>query len=136
MPHESTVNPNDYMGNDMSNMVNRINRGLNLSNLESNTISDPSQNNQELTQKEFKNFAEFYEKKTINSPVTDRNRSVFYGSESGNAMFGAIIKKKSINQINDQLLRPETPSTLTHFEDLDEDDETDEPKSFETKTCS
>ena len=51
-------------------------------------------------------------------------------------MFGAIIKKKSINQINDQLLRPETPSTLTHFEDLDEDDETDEPKSFETKTCS
>ena len=62
MPHESTVNPYDYMGDDMSNMVNRISRG----------------------------------------------------------------------SVTEQLIKPETPSELTHYEEFDDDDEeSDESKSVE-----
>ncbi len=135
MSHESTVNPNDYMGDDMNNMVNRISRSLNLATSESNIISDPSRNIQETTQEGLTNLAEYYENKTLNSPLTDRNRKLFYGSnrsECENPKFGATIKRNP----DDQILRPKTPSTLTHFEDLDEDDDSEESKSLENKIDS
>lgn len=135
MPHESTVNPYDYMGDNMNNMVNRISRGSNLDSNVATTLNNPT--SEQPTRKSLTNLEDFYEQKTFNSPVTDRNRKLFYGSESLDNSNLEGINKRTQSATEQQLVKPETPSELTHYEDLDDDDdELDEGKSLENTTNS
>lgn len=131
MPHESTVNPFDYMGDDMGQMVNRISRGSSLLNVNTNStnnLSLPGQDVNKLTQELVNKINDYSE--APRSPVTDNNKKLFYGSESETSKTDNVIKRDSVSE---QLVKPETPSELTHYEEFDDDDEeSDESKSENT----
>lgn len=132
MPHESTVNPYDYAGEDMShNIINRISRGSSLLNVNTTSVTNlaPGQDVSKLAQEASVKLNE-YNQSSGHSPVTEKNRKLFYGSEAVEAKLATdnTIKRDSVGE---QLVKPETPSELTHYEDLDDDDdqESDESKS-------
>ena len=135
MPHESTVNPYDYMGDDMNNMVNRISRGSSLLNVDTTSttnLSAPGQEVNKLTQDAVNKLNDFCELKTPHSPVTDKNKQLYYGSQS---VTPSSVKMNKRDSVTDQLIKPETPSELTHYEEFDDDDEeSDESKSVENAT--
>lgn len=134
MPHESTVNPYDRMGDTMSHdIMNRISRGSSLLSVDA-TI--PGHDVSKLAQEASVKLTDLADhKKASHSQVTDQNKQLFYGAqvdvntnEKADNTHASLAKRDSAT--SEQLTKPETPSELTHHEDLDDDDEeSDESKS-------
>ena len=132
MPHESTVNPYDYMGETMGHdIINRMSRGSSILNVD--VTSQPGFDVTKLAQEASVKLADLVEQKipqAIDHRLHASSGDVIIGSAALEQTDNhtSLSKRDSVN--SEQLVKPETPSQLTHYEEFDDDDEeSDESKS-------